>query len=242
MPSSCSYFQATRHPWPCLLFLVPLLLSYEGGVLWLNAAHPEAVRNGADTWFRWGLEAFGLEQMYAAPALILVVLLGWSLVRMEDRPDDFLSIWTGMVVESVLFAVGLWGISRGLRPFLFRLGVELTLPSPGRQVAGQIITFVGAGIYEEMLFRLVLFAGLRWLLEFLGAPPPLPFLGAAAVSATLFSAAHHLGPQGEVFIGYVYLFRTLAGLYFACVFQLRGFGVAVGAHALYDVLVGAGVG
>jgi membrane protease YdiL (CAAX protease family) len=217
-------------------------LAYEGGVLWLNAAQPEVVRNGADTWLRWGLEAFGLEQMYAAPALIVVVLLAWTLVRRDDRPDDALGVWTGMVVESVFFAVGLWGISRGLRPFLFRVGLGLNCPSPSRQVAGQIITFVGAGIYEEMLFRLVLFAGLRWLLELIGAPSPLPFLGAAGVSAALFSAAHHVGPQGEVFVGYVFLFRTLAGLYFACVFQLRGVGVAVGAHFLYDVLVGAGVG
>ena len=29
-----------------------------------------------------------------------------------------------------------------------------------------------------------------------------------------------------------------AGLYFALLFRLRGFGIAVGAHALYDVMVG----
>jgi hypothetical protein len=236
------YFQATRHPWPCLLFLLPLLLAYEGGVLWLGAARPEAMRNGADTWLRWGLESFGLEQVFAAPALIVVVLLIWTLARLEDRPDDLLGVWMGMAVESVLMAVGLWGLSRGLRPFLYKLGVELTCPSPTAQVAGQVITFVGAGIYEEVLFRLVLFAGLLSLLEFVGMPSPLPVLGAAAASATLFAAAHHVGPQGESFDTYIFLFRTLAGLYFAMVFQLRGFGIAVGAHALYDVLVGAGVG
>jgi membrane protease YdiL (CAAX protease family) len=65
---------------------------------------------------------------------------------------------------------------------------------------------------------------------------------AAAASALIFSSAHHIGPHGENFDGYVFLFRTLAGLYFAILYQLRGFGIAVGAHACYDVLVGVALG
>jgi hypothetical protein len=38
-----------------------------------------------------------------------------------------------------------------------------------------------------------------------------------------------------------FVFRTVAGLYFTLLFVLRGFGVAVGAHAGYDVLVGVSV-
>jgi membrane protease YdiL (CAAX protease family) len=58
------------------------------------------------------------------------------------------------------------------------------------------------------------------------------------VSALLFSTAHHIGPVGEPFHGYVFVFRTLAGVFFAVVYQYRGFGIAVGAHAFYDILVG----
>ena len=61
---------------------------------------------------------------------------------------------------------------------------------------------------------------------------------AAVVSALLFSAAHHVGPYGEKMNSYVFLFRTMAGVYFALLFQFRGFAVAAGAHACYDVLVG----
>src|SRR4051794_33770095 len=50
-----SYVAATRHPWPCFLFLLPLLAAYEGGVLWVGGAQSEAFRNGADSWLRWGL-------------------------------------------------------------------------------------------------------------------------------------------------------------------------------------------
>src|ERR1700693_4788865 len=71
------YFPATHHPWPCLLFLLPLLLAYEGGVLWLGGTQPEALRNGADTWLRWGLEAVGFPHLDWAPGVIVVCLLGW---------------------------------------------------------------------------------------------------------------------------------------------------------------------
>jgi membrane protease YdiL (CAAX protease family) len=65
---------------------------------------------------------------------------------------------------------------------------------------------------------------------------------AAVFSATVFAAAHHVGPYGEPFDDFVFLFRAVAGLYFAALYQTRGFGVAVGAHACYDVLVGVAVG
>jgi membrane protease YdiL (CAAX protease family) len=101
-----------------------------------------------------------------------------------------------------------------------------------------MLSYAGAGIYEEVLFRLLLLSALRWL----GRQAELPAWGALAlaglVSALLFSLAHHVGLQGEVFDAQVFLFRTLAGLYFAALYLCRGFGIAVGAHAGYDVLVG----
>ena len=103
----------------------------------------------------------------------------------------------------------------------------------------QIISFVGAGIYEEVLFRLLVFTGLGWLLGMFQVPTRAALLAAAAGSAGVFAVAHHVGPYGEAYDGYVFLFRCLAGVYFALLYQFRGFGIAVGAHACYDVLVGA---
>ena len=98
--------------------------------------------------------------------------------------------------------------------------------------------FVGAGIYEELVFRLVLFSILLGLLRLVQAPMPLGALVAALLSAASFAAAHHVGPFGEPFSGGVFGFRLLAGVYFALVFHARGFGVVVGAHAIYDILAG----
>jgi hypothetical protein len=237
-----SYLLATRHPWPCLLFLLPLLVAYEGGIVWLGGANPDAHRNGADAWLRWALESLGLPPLYWPPAVIATVFVLWSFFRFADRPEDLLGVVTGMGIESVVFALGLWGISQGLVPMLSRLGVTLAVPARPEEAVGQVITYVGAGIYEEVLFRLVLFSTLQRLLLLVRAPLPLAVGVGALASAACFSAAHHVGPYGEAFDGTVFLFRLLAGLYFALLYQFRGFGVAVGAHACYDILVGVAIG
>jgi membrane protease YdiL (CAAX protease family) len=236
------YFLATRHPWPCLLFLLPLLIAYESGVVWLGGAHPETLRNGLDAWLRWGLEASGVQPLYLPPGVIAAVFLVWGVHQWAQRPADLGGVVIGMAIESLLFALGLWVLSQGLVPLLAKVGAAMATPGPASPGVGQVITYVGAGIYEEVVFRLLLFTVLARLLRLLQAPWPLSTLTAALSSAALFSAAHHVGPYGEPYQASVFLFRLLAGLYFALVYQVRGFGIAVGAHACYDVLVGVAVG
>jgi membrane protease YdiL (CAAX protease family) len=233
-----AYFTATRHPWSTLLFVLPLLAAYEGAVLTLAPAQPEALRNGADIWLRWTLARIGLRQLYWPPALLLTGLLAWAWLRRRDRPHEFFATWIGMVMESAAFAVCLWGVSRGLRPLLEGLGLPLHAGSEPEPALAQAVCFLGAGIYEEALFRLTLLSALCWLLLQSDLPHWGARLLAAAATALFFAAAHNIGPHGEEFQGAVFLFRTVAGLYFAALFQVRGFGIAVGAHAGYDVLVG----
>jgi membrane protease YdiL (CAAX protease family) len=232
------YFRAARHPWPTLIMLLPLLVAYEAGVLWLGGPRPEMLRNGADSWLRLALEAFGLKQIVVAPALVAVAFAVWSYLRRGDRPSGLLGICSGMLLECFFFALVLWGLSHGLAPFLRSVGIALSNEPQVDPIYGRVVTFVGAGIYEEILFRLLLFAGLAWLLEQALVPKAGAVMLAAIASALLFAAAHHVGPYGEKMDSYVFLFRMMAGIYFAFVFQLRGFGVAAGAHACYDVLVG----
>jgi len=144
-----------------------------------------------------------------------------------------------MSLECLVFAVVLWGLSYGFAPFLNYLGVTLSAGAPPVDpILSRVVTYVGAGIYEEILFRLVLFSGLAMLLRLALVPVYAALPMAAIISALVFAGAHHVGPHGERMDSYVFLFRTMAGLYFALVYHLRGFGVAAGAHASYDVLVG----
>jgi hypothetical protein len=238
MVSPSGYGPATRHPWPCLLFVLPLVAAYESGVLLLGGAHPESVRNGADNWVRYGLTALGLPFFWLPPAVLLTVLALWAWSRGADRPRDLLGVLTGMAIESVTFALGLWVLSRSLGPLLEHFGVDLSAGSQsGEPAVRQMVTYLGAGIYEEALFRLMLFSGLAALLRRLEVGGALAALLAALASATLFSAAHHVGPYGQAYSNFLFLFRLAAGLYFAVLYQARGFGIAVGAHACYNVMI-----
>jgi hypothetical protein len=237
-----NYSEATRHPCSCLLFLTPLLLLYEGGVFWLGGSQGEALRTGADTWLRWIFQTFGLAAMYWPPAVILVVLVVWTYLRRRDRPKDVPGIWLGMSVESVAFALLLWGFGRIHEPLFERLSIVLAAGDSYKPRLAQMTSYLGAGIYEEMLFRLGLMSLLLWGLRKSDMPQKFAVAAAMVLSALAFSAAHHIGPGGEDLNGRVFLFRALAGLYFAVLYWFRGFGVAVGAHACYDVMVGAATG
>ena len=220
------------------MFLLPLLLLYEGSVIYLGDTNPDALRNGADCWLHGSLTAFGLHELYWAPALLVVTLILWCLVRRSDQPEDLTGTCTGMAIESVFIAIGLWVMSRGLRPLLGRLGIVLQVAGPVDDTTANLISYLGAGIYEEAIFRLALFGGLCWLLRQGGLPEVLVVMVAAGAATLAFAAAHHVGPGGEPFDSYAFVFRTLAGLYFTIVYRFRGFGIAVGAHACYDVFVG----
>jgi hypothetical protein len=232
-----TYLRSTRHPWACFLFLFPLLVAYETGVLWLGGDHAGQLRNGADAWLRWALEVFGVGHALVAPAVVVAVFLTWSWWRWDDRPEDPIAIWFGTAFESTLFAVVLWEFSRNFGPIIDGLGIRLEIAVRSAP-AGQILTFVGAGIYEEVLFRLGIFGGLTLLLRTVGLPWLAAWPLAACSAAVAFAAAHHIGPHGEAMRADYFLFRTAAGLFFTFLFVFRGFGIAVGAHAGYDVLVG----
>jgi hypothetical protein len=235
-----AYLTATRHPWPCLLFVLPLVAAYEVGVLQLGGAHPESLRNGADNWLRWGLGGLGLSFSWLPPAALLLFFVAWSSRRGYDRPVDLLGVLTGMALESITYALGLWLLSRAVAPVLKEIGVGLSVGAEAEPSVRQAVTYLGAGIYEEAVFRLVLFSGLAGLLRRMDAGGPAATLLAALASATLFATAHHVGPYGQPYSNYLFVFRLLAGVYFALLYQARGFGIAVGAHACYNVMISVG--
>lgn len=239
MTSHMSYLRSTRHPWPCLLFVLPLVIAYEAGVAVLGGPHPENLRNGADNWLRVGLTRLGISWVWLPPAVLLTLMVIWTWRRRQERPNEILAVLSGMVLESVAFAIGLWAISRALGPMLEQFGIELAAGS-AEPAVGQVITYLGAGIYEEALFRLILFSCLVGLLRLVEVNGLFAVVLAALASALLFSAAHHVGPYGQPYSNYLFLFRMIAGLYFAALFQIRGFGIAVGAHACYNLMVSIG--
>jgi hypothetical protein len=237
-----SYWAITRRPLPCLAFIAPLLLAYELGVAWLGGGSAEALRTGADAWMRRGLAGLGLTDHWLLPAALVMVMLAWQAVRPRDWRFSPFSL-LGMAVESLVLAVALVGLSK-----LVDLGFSaLERTGPPRLVASagtgpsplaSLVGFLGAGVYEEALFRLTLVPLMFVALRALRTPQVIASATAVTASALLFSLAHHAGTPGEAFTWFAFVFRWLAGVYFAWVFVVRGFGIAVGTHTAYDILVG----
>ncbi len=242
------YWQQSRLPWPSLVFLMPMLVAYEVGVLWVGGPNSEDIRSGADVWLRGGLDAIGLGIGWLPPLLVVVGLLSWQWIERHPwrvSPETL----AGMFAESVVFAFLLLLLGQ-LQSRVFslanadghdvmnamRLTAALT-PSEAATFA-RALGYVGAGIYEEVLFRLAFLpasiAVLRQPMWLRAWATPLAVL----VTSLLFSAAHHAGPSGEPFDLFRFCFRALAGGIFAGLFVLRGFGITACSHALYDLLVG----
>ena len=240
------YWSTTRKPLPSLVLIAPIILAYEAGVVWLGGASAHALRTGADAWMRQALAGAGLTDHWLLPLSLVLILLAWQ--ALQPKGWSFSPVVVGgMAVESVMLAVALVGVSR-----LVDLGFDLMERAPaaatwlqaapaaagGDGSAAQLIGFLGAGVYEEALFRLLLVPAFFYALRALQAPQVLASALAVTGSALLFSLAHHAGNPGEAFTWFAFVFRWMAGVFFAWVFILRGFGIAVGAHTAYDVLVG----
>ncbi|WP_435006890.1 CPBP family intramembrane glutamic endopeptidase [Tundrisphaera lichenicola] len=230
----------TRRPLPCLLFIMPFLMAYEIGVNVLGGSSADALRAGADAWIRQGLGSLGLTDRWLPPIVLVSGLLGWQAIDRRDwrfHPG----VLSGMMIESLLLAVALVGLSKLVDLGFSRLEGPEVLAASAPQVPSAIapvVGFLGAGLYEEALFRLALIPVLFRLLRLLMLPSLPACTLAITFSSVLFSLAHHAGAPGEAFTWFAFIFRWLAGVFFAWVFVVRGFGVAVGAHTAYDLLVG----
>ncbi len=242
-----SYWELSRRPLMSLVFIAPIMMAYELGVLTLE---PDAPRNAADVWGRQFLRTLGFGQYFLLPLLICGVLLGWHHVRREA--------WTVrrrvigiMWLESLLLGVALLALAQAMGGW-FAPAASLEAASVSnadvRSMWSRLIGYLGAGLYEELLFRLLLLSGIALAAKRAGLNRRGSLLTAVIVSSLLFAAVHYrfelslfgwsLGPQyGDAFTWYSCAFRVAAGMFFGCLFVLRGFGIVVGAHALYDILV-----
>ncbi len=232
------YWEQSTQPLTSLCFVGPLLVLYELGMVWLG---PEAPRNGADVWLRNSLATLGCGQYCVLPLLTCTLLLGWHhLTRREWRFNG--DILGGMVCESVLLGLGLLILAGG---FAEMAGDASSLTNSTVAVVRtadrvpDLLSFLGAGIYEELLFRVLLLSGMIFLCRRVGVDTMSATIVAVFVTSILFASAHYrmFCDMGGGFTWYSFFFRCGAGSLFSVLFLRRGFGIAVGTHAVYDVLV-----
>lgn len=230
-----AYGERSREPLTILAFLLPAVLFYEGRLLFASAAGGERLVNKAQHEIFRVLAELGLGPVgLALPgiALVLVLLLWHLLLRKPWRVDPPTLLW--MAAESAAMAVPLLVLAK-----LLAAAVPAAATAGGvgeLDLGGRIAVSLGAGLYEELLFRLLLLAALHTVLvDLLRMPDRAGTAVAVAIAAVLFAAYHPLGEGGEAWRrGGFFL---LAGLWLGLLMVWRGFGITVGAHALYDIVV-----
>ena len=238
------YWHESRRPLTSLVFITPLLVIYEVGVL-LPASG--AARNGVDVWLRALLDWIGFGQYFLLPVLTVCILLGWHHTTRQPWRISW-RVLGRMAVECLVLAIFLRLILQLQTAFLQSIIVPAGQSAAAAACSsavmsiserlGNLIMFLGAGIYEELLFRLILLSGAIWLLRRVGVKPAWSIVYAVGITSFIFAAAHYVGPYGEPVRLPSFLFRFVAGIFFCVLFVYRGFGIAAGAHAGYDILVG----
>jgi len=238
-----SYWEVSRAPRYSLVFALPLLVVYQVLAILEPAGRQGALRNGADV---------VLESLFIAlagrqgPLLFMICLIAgglWLVVRDMRRRGGGGglrgAVFLLMLGESIALALG-FGIavaaltSQVVRPPAM-IGAAHVEALNGWS---RLMLSVGAGIYEELLFRVVLVAALAWIGHtVLGWRPTIAGVWATLLGAMLFSAAHYVGPYGDQLTLYSFVFRFIAGVFFSALYLLRGFGITAWTHALYDLFL-----
>ncbi len=296
-----SYFERTSRPIYAVVFLLPFIVFYEIGTLFISTDLLGRYWQGrvvAFSWLQDFLAYLGLGSKFgwaATPLAVVVILLALQLASRRGWRFGLGDILP-MAVECILLAVPLIVLSMFLSgsgqrqsdidqfasneariqtdvvlkcssavPVSSVEGRNGDLPATAEDAStwldeahhgtdsgdngkwlgllANVVTGIGAGIYEELVFRLILIVVLMVLLQdVFQLGHKISIILSVFISAALFGAYHHIVYLGGQFIQSSpfnwaeFSFRTIAGIYFAVLFAIRGFGITAGAHTFYDII------
>jgi hypothetical protein len=220
-----TYFKRSELPLHSLVFLLPAMALFEIGTN-LKPSDPIAFRM---------LELFfhqlGANGRFIPFLFVVGILLIWHIVR-QDPWKVRIETLCGMLFESTLLAIPLLTLGTAVA----RWNIHVPLFADMSTWRDNAVLSLGAGIYEEFVFRLLLMTLISMILaDLLIVHKSLSNLLMVLASAVLFSLYHYLG--AEAFQWRSFIFRTVAGIYFAGLFLTRGFGVTAGCHIIYDITI-----
>lgn len=220
---------------------LPLFLTYQIGVHFLSVKNstdfltPELLRLAGGDSAMYFVYTAGIAALWAASFAVV----GW---RQSFSPTKLVQ----MVCEGAVYGVLL---RQGASLLLANLSASLAAPA---DTAEAVVLSAGAGFYEELLFRVLVYGMGAKVLVWWTTREELSLIGPgvrvsvksvfvllvwASLSAALFAAAHHLGAAGEPWAFRPFFLRWLLGLAWTGIYAARGFGAAVWSHAFYDLYV-----
>jgi len=191
------------------------------------------IRNGADVFLRQLIMGFGKysESFYGLILIILFLAIMFFNRNVVKRGKLKFTFLFYMFTESLLWSFAfiiLMSLSEKLILSIFERNI----------IPEQFYLAIGAGIWEELLFRVgAIGLCLSFLTKFIGYSGLFSVLIAIIFSALLFSLFHYLGPFGDVFTYKSFYLRTFAGILLGSLYLFRGLGITVYTHIFYDMTI-----
>ncbi len=232
--------------WVDLGLTLPIFLAYHMGVIFLRVQNATDVVTGP--MLRAAEGNRGVYLLITASIGVLFTLVFGVIGRGQAfRPAKFVQI----ALEGVVYAVAMRMGAAYVVGHLFAADAGASAAPQGPFVG--FVMSLGAGFYEELAFRVLLFGLGAKVLVWVFAREPYGVVGNAprhltvralvvalawaVVSAVLFSGVHYVGAFGDAFALQSFVFRLVLGLVLTLIFVTRGFAAAVWAHSLYDIWV-----
>ncbi|MEI6234926.1 MAG: CPBP family intramembrane glutamic endopeptidase [Planctomycetota bacterium] len=253
-----SYWSESRQPIYSALLVLPFLMIYEVGLVVLRS---DVINGGQAILKHLGapvVQFLGVSGGLISIVFIVAAFFVWQFRRKGTWKVQW-PVLSFMFFESLFYAVLLFLVLRAFvhyvaedpRPPVMKRHTMMVERVPSEVVCAarstgesgtdlrDFVLYCGAGVYEELVFRVILLGLLMLVLtKFMHMEHAYAAAWAVFLGAVIFAAYHHVGATGDKFEVNVFLQRLLCGLYFSTLYYTRSFGVAAASHALYDIVVG----
>ena len=227
-----NYWRYSRSAYYSAIAALPLLVIYEILIV-LSQSRYWGIRNAADVWIRTFLMAFDLQAQHLTFVLIGISLALIPIAKSRARGMKLKANYFAlMFAESLAFSLVLGVVLQSI----LRIG-GLYSGGPGSGLMQNLALSVGAGLFEEIIFRVLLLNLLFLLLSPLFKKKVVSAVVAILLASFLFSLSHYVGTMADIWQLYSFMFRWAAGLLFTVLYFIRGFAITAYTHALYDIWV-----
>jgi membrane protease YdiL (CAAX protease family) len=169
--------------------------------------------------------------------LIVAAFIGAVVLyrKRSELPHLRSSYFITMILESAVYAILITVVIVGLLEAVLTMNLSESIEALNKV---QLFALsLGAGLYEELFFRVILVGGLLLIFMKFFSKKPVAYIISAVIAALIFSGVHYIGQYGDFFTLGSFLFRFLFGLALNLIYVTRGFGIAAWTHALYDIFV-----
>ena len=227
-----NYWRFSRSAYYSVIAALPLLVAYEILVI-LTQSRYWGLRNAADMWIRTFLMAFELQSKHLTFVMIGILFALIPIAKTHSSGVRLqVNFFALMFAEAFAYSLVLGGVLQSI----LRVG-GLSSVGPGNGTMQNFALSLGAGLFEEIIFRVLLLNLLFLLLKPLLRNKVTTAVVSVLAASLLFSMSHYIGSMADSWQLYSFMFRWAAGLLFTVLYFIRGFAITAYTHALYDIWV-----